>query len=546
METKTFTATCDWLHLPVDNHALATQRCLLKRVSDDAVVAYFDVAIAGEGAAPDWYARCDVRPWRGEGLRLEAPDGVALGGVLQDDRPWLAGKEYDAERRPRYHFTAGRGWTNDPNGLCYFNGEYHLFFQHNPYGIQWGNMHWGHAVSKDLVHWEELGDVLAPDELGSIFSGSAVVDAANRSGLGEKAGAPVMALFYTAAGRCGLNAKTPHTQCLAFSQDGRSFQKYHGNPVVPYFSDGNRDPKVYWHEETKRWVMVYYVTTAERRHAFRFMASTDLRTWEELSVLVGDPVLVDGGAQPCRFLFECPDFFELSCEDGTRKWVIFGANGLYGIGDFDGRKFTIEKRKSTGVQGDLYAAQTYFGMPDGRRVLIGWLRGAVDEALPFSQAMSVPMELGLRKCADGGLRMSYRPAKELGPLFHVVQERAAAPLPGGERVSLGEMPMSARVELRCALEESSCFEAILNGVKVTYDADARKVTVGEAAYDWLSDDNSHFDVTIFLDRSSIELFSADGATYIARLLVPRKGESTLRIYAGAAKSLSCTVAEYIG
>lgn len=217
---------------------------------------------------------------------------------------------YDEPLRPQFHFTAKSGWLNDPNGLAYFKGEYHLFFQHNPFGTQWGNMTWGHAVSKDLVHWRQLDNALSPDELGTMFSGSAVVaefaqsDISIATGPGsDRSARSALVCFYTAAGGTNDASKgRPFTQCLAYSHDGRTFSKYPGNPVIPHIEAENRDPKVIWHGPTKRWVMALYLNESR----FALYGSADLVTWSRLS-----NIELPGAS-------ECPDLFPLAL-DGDKE-----------------------------------------------------------------------------------------------------------------------------------------------------------------------------------------------------------------------------------
>jgi hypothetical protein len=247
---REFTATARYLHLPIKNGA---PKRVVTLLVDGQPVVRNDIQLAP--AAPDWWAPMEVSAWGGRKLKLRVDqlpdDSTALRSIDQGDTLKGAEALYREPLRGQFHFSPRRGWNNDPNGMVFFNGEYHLFFQHNPYGWGWGNMHWGHAVSRDLVHWEELGDKLLPDRLGPMFSGSAVVDWSNTSGLGRD-GHPPIILIYTAAG-------DPTVQCIASSTDGRSFTKYSGNPVLEQITGGNRDPKVMWHEPTKRWVMVLYV-----------------------------------------------------------------------------------------------------------------------------------------------------------------------------------------------------------------------------------------------------------------------------------------------
>src|SRR5579862_8521931 len=214
---------------------------------------------------------------------------------------------YSEPSRPQFHFTAKRGWLNDPNGLVYFNGQYHLFFQHNPFEPEWGNMTWGHAVSKDLVRWTQLDDAIEPDKLGTIFSGSAVIDEQNTSGLGANGQAPLVCIYTAAGGTNKASIGKPYTQCLAYSLDGVTFTKYPGNPVLPHQIVNNRDPKVIWYAPTKQWLMALYLDG----HTYGFFGSPDLKSWSKLS-----EIEVANAA-------ECPDFFELPLDGngGQKKWV---------------------------------------------------------------------------------------------------------------------------------------------------------------------------------------------------------------------------------
>jgi hypothetical protein len=276
-----------YLNLPIRNSA---PRRMVTTMVNGRVVARNDISLAD--AEPDWWAPMDVSTWRGNTLTLQVDklpgDSASLNAVEQSDAIKGTTDFYHEPYRGQFHFSAQRGWNNDPNGLVFFNGEYHLFFQHNPYGWSWGNMHWGHAISPDLVHWQELGDALAPDRFGPMYSGSAVVDWSNTSGLGQPS-RPAQVLIYTAAG-------DPAVQCLASSTDGRTYTKFAGNPVVKQITSGNRDPKIIWHEPTRKWIMTLYVET-NKVHTICFLGSPNLKDWSLLSRVEG--------------FFECPYFFEL-------------------------------------------------------------------------------------------------------------------------------------------------------------------------------------------------------------------------------------------
>lgn len=303
---------------------------------------------------------------------------------------------YDLPCRPQLRFSPAFGWNNDPNGLCYYLGQYHMFFQHNPAGSTWGNMHWGHAVSKDLIHWAETDIALYPDpDDHTIFSGSAVVDERNVSGLGED-GKPALLLFYTAAGE-------PFEQRVAYTTDGVSFRRYDG-AVVTHIVDANRDPKVVWCDELGKYVMAIYLT----EHTFRLLTSDDLLEWEKLQ-----DIELPGDA-------ECPDFYPLDADDGQRRWVFMGASAHYYVGVFKNGLYEPTQGwrslQPCGTPTLGYAAQTFFNDPRGRRIRISWIRRSTPGDAPFSQNMSLPHELKLCAEQTGGYHLSAMPVSELALL----------------------------------------------------------------------------------------------------------------------------------
>jgi sucrose-6-phosphate hydrolase SacC (GH32 family) len=276
---------------------------------------------------------------------LTAGQLAGCGGLpFVQKRKLPPGAVYNEKYRPQFHFTPRKFWTNDPNGLVYYKGEYHMFFQHNPFGINWGNMTWGHAVSKDLIHWRQLRNAIEPDELGTIYSGSAVVDWNNTAGF-QTGKERVLVAFYTSAGK-HAPVRRPYTQSIAYSNDrGRTWAKYKNNPVVEHIRGSNRDPKVIWYEPTKTWITALYLDGDD----FTLLSSKNLKQWTRLH----DVKLAESG--------ECPDFFELPVDGNSEntRWVFWGADGTYLLGSFDGHKFTPESGPLESRVGNHYAAQTY-------------------------------------------------------------------------------------------------------------------------------------------------------------------------------------------
>lgn len=378
-----------YLLLPIQEEQDEAQVLLSTGSKDDT---WMDVRLAQNGA--DYYVPFALGDGKTATVKILGlkKDALAINLMRLSDTFDTTNTDY---YRPSYHFTPLYGWMNDPNGMVYKDGEYHLYFQYNPYGSKWGNMHWGHAVSRDLIHWEHLDPAIARDPVGHIFSGSSVVDKKNTAGFGKDA---IIAIY--------TNNSVNHdeVQCIAYSNDnGRTFTKYEGNPVLTPF-DGLkdfRDPKVFWYEKDKCWFMI---VSADKET--RFYKSKNLKKWDYVSAF-GKGL----GQQPCQY--ECPDFFQLPVngDEKNKKWVMtmninpgcwFGGSATeYFVGDFDGKNFTCpdaNEVKWLDWGKDHYATVTFSNT--GSRVLaITWMSNwQYANLTPFKQnrgANGLPRELKL-------------------------------------------------------------------------------------------------------------------------------------------------------
>ena len=399
---------------------------------------------------------------------------------------------YKETNRPQIHYTQRRGWNNDPNGLLYYDGEYHLFYQHNPYKRDWGNMHWGHAVSNDLIHWEELPIALYPDEHGTMFSGSAVIDYDNTSGFGKN-GIPAMVAIYTA------DNPEKQVQCIAYSLDkGRTWTKYKGNPVIDskakWNSKDTRDPKVFWHKPSGKWVMVL-----NERDGHSIYNSDNLKDWTFESHITG--------------FWECPELFELPV-DGNKdntKWVMYGASGTYMLGVFDGKKFTPESGKYYYSTGSIYAAQTFTNIPesDGRRIQIGWGRIS-HPGMPFNGMMLFPTELSLRTTKDG-IRLFSKPIDELDRLQTSVGKWRALTADKADEL-LRQYKDASTLRIRTTLKLSHATNAGLNLFgQSLLDYDMNYNRINGVFYSPEDMTSMEIAADIILDKTSIEVYIDDGA-----------------------------------
>jgi fructan beta-fructosidase len=488
-----------YLVLPVKNGA--TKRNLEIWV-DGVLTRYLNMELA-EGA-PDWNSYIDISEWNGKAIELRvdkvAVDSKVFSAIEQSDVD-ESPTTYHEKLRGQFHFSPKLGWNNDPNGMVYYNGEYHLFYQHNPYGATWGNMTWGHTVSKDLVHWKELGDAIHPHQGGPVFSGGAVVDHKNTSGLGENGRAP-MVVFHTGAKGWG--------QYMSWSNDGRTFKNY-SKAVVNRINKDNRDPKVIWHEPSKKWVMVFWVERGNNeQHSMQFLTSTDLKNWKETSVTYG-------GIGNDRYLFECPEFYELPVEgtSGVKKWVLTGANTEYAIGTFDGEKFQPEQERLQNQHGrDFYAPQTFSDEPNGRRIEIGWWRTHTNIGnSSFNQSMSIPLEHKLVQTPEG-IRLTRMPVKELEMLRNKTYNIGKATLKENGVNPLKDINIEL-AEIRLDIEPGKAKEVVLDvrGVVINYNVANQQLTVdGVKAPAPLV--NGKLSLIVYADRIGLEIFANNGLLFM--------------------------------
>lgn len=485
---------------------------------------------------------------------------------------------FQEPHRPQIHFSPATQWMNDPNGMVFFEGEYHLFFQHYPDSTIWGPMHWGHAISTDLVHWEHLPIAIYPDSLGYIFSGSAVVDWKNTTGFGTEE-SPAMVAMYTYHDPIAREAKTGthETQGIAYSTDrGRTWTKYEENPVLQNpGSPDFRDPKLIWDQERSHWLLALAV----QDHT-AFYSSPDLKSWTHLSDF-GHTLGGHGG------VWECPDFFPIQVE-GTEemKWVLLlsinpgGPNGgsatQYFVGDFDGTTFTLDPQFEQDVQNnegvwidygkDNYAGVTWSDIPseDGRRIFIGWMSNwQYANLVPtevWRNAMTVPRALSLDHTANG-YRLSSQPVEEVRTLEmgeptvintdDLADSAAIAEWGednyGGMRI---ELEFAANPTGQVGIELSN---ALGETVQIGFDpadnqfftdrsgsgdhsfSDAFAEAVQQAPRIVASDQPIIMD--IILDVSSMELFADQGATVMTSIHFPTQPFSTIKLIATEGSSL---------
>lgn len=417
-----------------------------------------------DGATDDYpetfFAQIPVEKLTGSTLEIRGDMSKAFADALAmgDERIGNAA----GEKRPAIHFAADTGWTNDPNGLIYENGVYHLYFQYNPFDTKWNNMSWGHAVSSDLLHWTQMDSVMFPDESGTIYSGCAIPNDRKMLGLPEDA----LLFFYTAAGGANDWSKgLEFTQKIAYSLDhGKTLTKIE-EPCVPVIYKDSRDPKVYWHENSKGYIMVLWL----KANDFGILRSEDLKSWE----------MTDQFA--LRDAWECPDIFELSSPEGEKCWFFWSADGYYYTGEFDGYHFKTDGIKHRIYVNKLpYAAQTYTGVDD-RVISVPWLR-LKNDGRSFTGAYGIPVELTCKKRNEGFIIMQ-KPVREL--MEHAVSvQKDIVPDPAGVVRYYYNEEASKAIVIRAKMKKdlANIFILHINGSEIQYRPEAGRFAVDDIAY----------------------------------------------------------------
>jgi fructan beta-fructosidase len=475
---------------------------------DGKRVRHFNAELARAEDDVSFWAHFDLSPFEGGQARVVAsgPDPSRVELVRQGDTYPGEERLYAETWRPQFHFTSRRGWNNDPNGLVFYEGEWHLFYQHNPAGWAWDNMHWGHAVSDDLVHWRELGDALFPwsdDARGHVFSGGGFIDWKNTSGFQDGDEPPLVVAF----------TDTEAGESLAYSNDrGRTLTAYEGNPVVEH---KGRDPKILWHEPTRRWVMVVYDETEER--AIDFYTSADLKEWRFESRLPG--------------FFECPELVEMPFDGGAgSKWMVFAADGEYVLGAFDGRVFRPDHEGKRRLwYGNFYASQLYSDAPDGRRVQIGWARGNDYPGMPFNQGMTVPVDLSLRNTSDGP-RLFGMPVPELESLRGEHRSRPATDVPPGDNSLAGLTGDVFEIDTTLEIDDTVVVTLAVGGTKIVLNAKTKTLRCGGVEAPLPGDEDGRVRLQILVDRGSIEVFAGDGQVVLAEGVLLPRGDKALTLH----------------
>jgi arylsulfatase A-like enzyme/sucrose-6-phosphate hydrolase SacC (GH32 family) len=541
--TGTLSSPIFKLERPFINYLVAGARDLPSRLGVELLVDGKVVRAASATEIKDATKTMDWRTWdvrdlKGKDAQIRVNDQSPLGSIAVDSfsqSDTAKGLPIDASvlgcesLRPQYHYTALSGWLNDANGLLYYQGTWHLCHQHRP--PDRSGITWGHATSPDLLHWQRLPEAIQIDDgNGVAASGSGMVDWKNHSGL-QRGEHPPLLFFYSEHSHAGSEDKI--TQCLAFSTDaGKTFELFKDNPLLVTPATKDRDPKVFYHEPTKAWIMVLSLSrnNTDREHAtYGIFRSPDLKSWKLIQEL-----------GPGSWFWECPDMYELPIDgDPTKtKWVFQKGSGDYIIGTFDGHHFTAETDPiRTNWNGNFYGAQSFTDAPNGRRVHLAWMSTGKDgpkswPGMPFNQQMSFPRELTLRTTPEGP-RLFSEPVAEITQLYSKTHELKPSTLAPDSNALEGISGDLLDLELEIDLQSAQQVILNLRGDPIFYDVKEQRVrTTGrdrEFAMLSLKPQDGKLILRILLDITSFEIFGNHGEVNHARDFFPAPSNHNLSL-----------------
>ena len=543
-----------YLLLPVEEKA---DICHIRVNANGKLEQTLNVRLAVDNI--DYYVPLELSSYKDKGVVLDIHNNGnnRNEGALKEFACWKNLKYTDTfdtsnreKFRPTYHHTPVYGWMNDPNGLFYKDGEWHLYYQHNPYGSQWENMHWRHSVSRDLMTWEDCGEALAPDGLGTIFSGCCVVDNDNTAGLGNGA----IIAFYTSAGE-------NQTQCMAYSTDnGQTFTKYPGNPVITSNVPDFRDPHVFWHKETARWIMI--LAAGQEMNIY---SSADLKSWKYESAFGHGYGNHDG-------VWECPDLMKLPVAGTDKeKWMLVcninpggpsgGSATQYFTGEFDGHKFVCDTKpevtKWMDYGKDHYAAVTFDNAPDNRHVIIAWMSNwQYANQVPTKQyrsGNSIARDLHLYE-HNGDTFVGVVPSKEVD----AKRGKAVVKNFSGKKKTLDAADGAYEMVLNLSARPKTPLTLTLQNAKgekvsMTYNADEGTFSMDRTQSGETSFSDAFAAVTtapvngemrtlrLFFDKCSIEAFDGEGKMAMSNLVFPSEPYNTITVSGGKGCKVSATV-----
>lgn len=503
--TRTVRLTGDFLQLPLVYRPDGGKRGLerLSIEADGKLLRYMHVEFPAAGRQPDFWYSADVREFKGREvtLRYKSNDAAVLESLTFGDKEIIDPHAYEGPNRPQFHFSPRLGWMNDINGSYFQDGRYHIFYQFNPATTSKGagfDMHWGHSVSKDLMHWEEWPVAIFPNAAGQCYSGTTVMQQSPIPGLNEGVKLPAPAIFFAAT--------DPFSQHVATSPDGgRTWKRFGGNPVVPNKGSGDRDPKVFWHEASQHYVMVLYVGGPDAYHILR---SKDLIKWEETSVLPN--------------WFECPEFIPVkSALSGENLMLLYGcyrspkgaaepfsSNSCYQLGRFDGKSFTpVSKPRHAHRGPNYYAALVFVIAPKDRQIMMGWANGTSFPGENFNQCASVPLLLQI-KAIHGEDTLCFEPAEEVNALRGkaLITLRNASAAEASTKLSDLTKDAPLDVVLRFRPEATGTVNVTIRGITLSYDAATRVLRRGDKDKGAEIHPGASVDARFLIDRGIVESF----------------------------------------